>query len=109
MTEVTEFMERCKTESWGQLGTDALNQATDDGDWDIPLRGLVTRRGLEGSFWGALLLLCLCGSYIKCSLCEDSWIWLYMSSCGLIYVNMIPQFKKEHRCGALEWLSQLSD
>lgn len=93
--EVTALMERCKTESLRQLGTDALNLATDDGDWDT-ISGLVTRRGLERGSWGALRLLYLnpLGSYIMCSLCEDSLIWMYTSSCGLIYTNMIPQFKK---------------
>lgn len=71
MTEVTELIERCKSESF--LGTDAQNQEIDDGDSDTPLRGLLIRRGLEGSFWGALTLLCLDlrGGYIMCSLHED--------------------------------------
>lgn len=72
MIEVTESIERCHNESLRQLGTDALNQATDDGDSDITLRGLVTRRGLEGGSWGALMLLDLLGGFIMCSLCEYS-------------------------------------
>lgn len=74
MTEVTELIERRKSESLRQLGAGALQQATDDGDSDTPLRGLLIRKGLEGDFRGALMLLCLDlrGGYIMCSLCEDN-------------------------------------